>query len=171
MRQTDARGFTIIELLVVIVVIAILSAVTIIAYSGVQREARDNERKTDIATISRNLEIFYNKNGYYPGIGQLKSNSGDTYAGWRSTNLPDLDRVYVLAPLAADDKEHSIIGDDENLNNPTPEQYQYLPQHSNGAYCGGGSAGNPCVRYQLLWHQEGGDKSVVTLRSERFPSV
>lgn len=48
---TKQRGFTIVELLIVIVVIAILAAISIIAYNGIQSRARDAQRSNDIATI------------------------------------------------------------------------------------------------------------------------
>ena len=48
MRQ---RGFTIVELLIVIVVIGILAAITVVAFNGVQRKARDTDRKSDVASL------------------------------------------------------------------------------------------------------------------------
>ncbi len=38
-KQTKSRGFTIVELLIVIVIIAILAAITIVAYNGIQNRA------------------------------------------------------------------------------------------------------------------------------------
>ncbi len=43
------RGFTIVELLIVIVVIGILAAITIVAYNGVQSRARTTTYQTDVA--------------------------------------------------------------------------------------------------------------------------
>lgn len=65
-KHNPARGFTIIELLIVIVVIAILAAITIVAYNGIQQRARDSQRKSDVATIQKALELYYLDNGFYP---------------------------------------------------------------------------------------------------------
>lgn len=55
--KTD-RGFTIVELLIVIVVIAILAAITIVAFNGVQQRARDAERASDVAAIAKALSAY-----------------------------------------------------------------------------------------------------------------
>jgi type II secretion system protein G len=65
MKKTT-RGFTIVELLVVIVVIAILAAITIVAYNGIQTRARDTQRIQDIKTIAKALELYKIQNGSYP---------------------------------------------------------------------------------------------------------
>jgi general secretion pathway protein G len=59
-------GFTIVELLIVIVVIGILAAITIVAYNGVQTRARDNQRYSDVKTIVKALELYKVDNGRYP---------------------------------------------------------------------------------------------------------
>lgn len=60
------RGFTIVELLIVIVVIAILAAITIVAYNGIQQRARDASRKQAVAQILKGLELYYTDKGTYP---------------------------------------------------------------------------------------------------------
>lgn len=52
------KGFTIVELLIVIVVIAILAALTIVAYNGIQQRARDSVRKSDLAAIAKALKLY-----------------------------------------------------------------------------------------------------------------
>lgn len=59
-------GFTIVELLIVIVVIGILAAITIVAYNGVQNKANDAAIKSDLAAASKKLAIFYVDKDRYP---------------------------------------------------------------------------------------------------------
>src|SRR3989338_1480589 len=59
----NPQGFTLVELLVVISIIAILSVVGVTIYSGVQKNARDARRKADVESISNALEVHYNDTG------------------------------------------------------------------------------------------------------------
>lgn len=61
-----AYGFTVVELMVVVVVIAILAAVSFVIYRGVQDSARNTQRESDIVAIVKSLEAYYAKNGSYP---------------------------------------------------------------------------------------------------------
>jgi type II secretion system protein G len=62
-------GFTIVELLIVIVIIGILAAITIVAYNGIQQRARDSARTSDIAGVQKALELYRADNGIYPSVG------------------------------------------------------------------------------------------------------
>jgi prepilin-type N-terminal cleavage/methylation domain-containing protein len=61
-----SSGFTIVELLIVIVVIGILAALVIVQFSNVQARARDAERKSDIRALQSKVAEYYALNGYYP---------------------------------------------------------------------------------------------------------
>lgn len=83
--QKNKSGFTIIELLIVIVVIAILAAITIVAYNGIQQRARDAQRQSDIKTIVKVLELYYTENGYYPNRNTYTPGSTLINSGWSTT--------------------------------------------------------------------------------------
>lgn len=56
--RLNIRGFTIIELLVVIVVIAILAAITVSAFNGVQNRTYDASVRSDLNQIAKKMEIY-----------------------------------------------------------------------------------------------------------------
>lgn len=66
--QTLSRreGFTIVELLVVIGVIAILATIVAVSYSGIQGRARDTTRLNSINEIAKALDAYKLKQGKYP---------------------------------------------------------------------------------------------------------
>lgn len=59
------RGFTIVELLIVIVVIAILAAITIVAYNGVTSRANDSARQADANALMKKIEMRFAESGEY----------------------------------------------------------------------------------------------------------
>ena len=73
-------GFTIIELLIVIIVIAILAALVISAYTSIQQNARDAKRRTDIDQLIKAMNFMYVNQGKLP----IEINAGynNTGTGW-----------------------------------------------------------------------------------------
>ena len=65
MKRTYAykAGFTLVELLIVIVVIGILAAISIVAYNGIIGRARDSQRAQDMNTIKNALLMYDAENG------------------------------------------------------------------------------------------------------------
>lgn len=56
-RQKE-RGFTIVELLIVVVVIAILAAITIVSYNGITGRANQSAAKASASTVVKKAELF-----------------------------------------------------------------------------------------------------------------
>lgn len=56
--RTRREGFTIVELLIVVVVIAILAAITIVAYNGIQNRAKLSALQSDLENAAKTLEQF-----------------------------------------------------------------------------------------------------------------
>lgn len=71
-------GFTIAELLIVIVVIGILAAITIVAYNGVQNRAFNIRVQSDIKNVQRLVEAYKAVNDTYPSTGSLSTVYGDS---------------------------------------------------------------------------------------------
>ncbi|MEO5949782.1 MAG: prepilin-type N-terminal cleavage/methylation domain-containing protein [Candidatus Saccharimonas sp.] len=79
------RGFTIVELLIVIVVIAILAAITSVSFSGIQQRGRDARRMADLNNISKALQPWSIETGQdfsaFPvGVSSIRGN------GWYKVN-------------------------------------------------------------------------------------
>lgn len=64
------KGFTLIEILITVTIIAILTAIGIVSYNSVNKRARDAKRKSDLEQIRSALEIFRNDFGSYPGTAE-----------------------------------------------------------------------------------------------------
>jgi len=62
----EPHGFTIVELLIVIVVIGILAAITIVAFNGVQQRARVATLQSDLKNAATQIGIIYADTGMYP---------------------------------------------------------------------------------------------------------
>ncbi|MCE7936221.1 prepilin-type N-terminal cleavage/methylation domain-containing protein [Candidatus Saccharibacteria bacterium CPR2] len=117
--KKSQEGFTIVELLIVIVVIGILAALVLTTFQGVQARARDTERKTDVNALHTHLEVYYNDNGRYPTLAQVTT-----------ANLPGLD------PEALNDPNGNAL----SANAP----FAYVPAPTN---CD--NTNNDCTSYTL----------------------
>lgn len=61
-----SRGFTLVELLVVISILGILASVGLVAFTSAQMRGRDAQRKSNLKEISSALELYYSDYGKYP---------------------------------------------------------------------------------------------------------
>jgi len=66
MRTKRQSGFTIVELLIVIVVIGILAAITIVAYSGITARAKTTQAIANVDSVQKMSEAYNADLGYYP---------------------------------------------------------------------------------------------------------
>lgn len=65
-RLVRSNGFTIVELLVVIVVIGILAVISVVAYNGIQSRARAAQMETDLVAIYKKILIDKELTSAYP---------------------------------------------------------------------------------------------------------
>ena len=76
------KGFTIVELLIVIVVIAILAAITVVAYNGISTRARDSSRVSTMVQLKKSIENHYAVNGSYPTCSGNAVCVSTVFGGW-----------------------------------------------------------------------------------------
>lgn len=124
-RQT---GFTIVELLIVIVIIGILATITIIAYNGIQSRARVSSVQSTLESVNKTILNYYAINGSYPYQGSVGTclTKGDTsvvpnlipdYLS-QATQFPDGligYYAYCFSALGADYKIIRIVAGDQTL--------------------------------------------------------
>lgn len=77
--KTKERGFTIVELLIVIVVIAILAAITIVAFSGIQQRSRDSARQADVSNLVKALVAYTSEGNNWPATGAAAATALNGY--------------------------------------------------------------------------------------------
>lgn len=65
--KKPTNGFTIVELLIVIVVIGILAAITIVSFNGIQKRAANTARETELRSWQKIFEVYRAATGSYPG--------------------------------------------------------------------------------------------------------
>lgn len=113
MKKTTS-GFTIVELLIVIVVIGILAAITIVAYNGIQQRGRDAQRSSDIASIQKALELYHIDNGGYPTCSNTTYQVGGVRASCYSG---DANFIAALSPkyIATVPKDPTNVGESRYL--------------------------------------------------------
>ncbi len=147
MRKLRHRGFTIVELLIVIVVIAILAAITIVAFNGVQQRARDAKRQSDVKTIAKALELYYTEKGAYPNATNYTPGSTTINSGWSTTadgswsNLEAALQPYVSAlPRSPGNSTSPAISGGDS--------YDYVG-FSNSTYCGTTAGQGYYLTYRL----------------------
>lgn len=154
------RGFTIVELLIVIVVIAILAAITMIAYNGMQERAKDTRRKNDISQIKKAL-LAYDivHGGVVHTYAYTDYGSGPTYGGWdhsAGTNwLAFLHKEYSKMPV---DPKNII----ENTVDATATENHVYSYYCYPAYEVGGIGHPDSASVTLVYRTE--SESAVTDR-------
>lgn len=83
--RTDQQGFTIVELLIVIVVIGILAAITIVAYNGIQDRARKTAIISDVTNAGKQLGLDKAKDDVYPATAALAADGAGLKAAAGTT--------------------------------------------------------------------------------------
>lgn len=95
-----SKGFTLIELMVVVTIIAFLSVIGIVAFTNAQKQARDGRRRADIESIATALESNRTSTGKYPAV---TCTSTTIFASGKCPTDPDSAKLYTGIPASDSD--------------------------------------------------------------------
>jgi general secretion pathway protein G len=104
-RKARKTGFTLVEILIVVVILGILAAIVIPQFTNASEEARANSLITQLQSIRSQLELYQvQHNGDYPTLAQLNADWGVMVSKTDATgaigNDPDIHRFgpYLQQP-------------------------------------------------------------------------
>lgn len=86
LARKGSHGFTIVELLIVVVVIAILATIAVVAFNGVTQRARNTSRVAAASQVIKTLKLYAVENSMTQLLQQIPEN----YSGCYGKNFPDV---------------------------------------------------------------------------------
>ena len=104
--QSKQKGFTIVELLIVIVVIGILAAISIVAYNGVTQKARDDQRISDARSIVNAAASYQAEKGSWPTAAELKAFDTVKLSGSAADRIGQATGALTAAPGSGNKDTH-----------------------------------------------------------------
>jgi prepilin-type N-terminal cleavage/methylation domain-containing protein len=148
-----AKGFTLVELLVVTAVIGVLSTISVIGFSKIQASSRDSERS---AVISEALEKYYDANGEYPDCYSMTQAT----TAVASSTLVGIDPTALTTPLAA--AGTNSLGCTALTAGSGTDSFAYVGDGSPA--CLNVAAAGSCLQYTLQYQSEASG-TIVSLKS------
>jgi prepilin-type N-terminal cleavage/methylation domain-containing protein len=105
------KGFTIVELLIVIVVIGILAAITLVSYNGITTRANAASAKATAATVQKKAELYQadGPTGKYPFAAADFTGAATTESYYMSATNPNWSFAASTAALTASSGTNTVV--------------------------------------------------------------
>jgi type II secretory pathway pseudopilin PulG len=138
-QQPTQRGFTTIELLLIVVLIGILGTLVFTTRSGVQQDKRNDDRQANIKELRDGLEGYFAASNRYPTLQEINDTT------WRTTHLKALEPSVFSDPSSTSSTF---------VDKPQAKAYTYSVTSADGTPCD--NVKSPCTQYTLTASLEGG---------------
>ena len=119
------RGFTLIEILVVVAIIGILASIILVGVGSFRARGRDARRVADLRETQNGLELYFTKNGYYPDVNSWSALTTDLIGGLIGVNAVPNDPTsgwnYAYCRSGTDQYVEAAYMED--IGNPQLKQY------------------------------------------------
>ena len=113
------RAFTVVEMIIVIITIAVLATLAFVSYRGVQHRAEVVSIMSDLKNLSEEMQLFYNENDRYPlvypvvhsdPVVELEEILRKLYL-YDDTRYPDYKKSFIFCePTRVNPQRYAIIG-------------------------------------------------------------
>ena len=160
------EGFTIVELVIALTIMAILMTLAVVNLSDTLAKARDDERKTDVSNIIVFQESAYNRStsrSYFHNASVASAAAIEVY-------YANIDRNNLRAPGVVAPNYSLVIATNTTqtaagvLPQPTNTTYVYQPLESDGTICNDSAS---CRKFNIYYREEStGNTIMMTSRSQ-----
>lgn len=126
MKYRTNKGFTLIEILIVVAIIGILASIVLVGLNPSKKAANDARRLSDLKQVQNALELFYNKCGYYPvpGVSETGSSCND-FTTHKSGQTPDPTQETVTWTGLTNSLRNSVPGVGTIPSDPVGGTFSY----------------------------------------------
>jgi len=136
--QNKQAGFTVVEMLILIIIAGILAGVVSTTFNSIQSGRHNRERKNEIKLIQKSLENYYAQHEKYPSLESIND------ASWFARNIKNLSLKEITDPQSTSAKFASTS---------TKQAYSYEVKSSSGEACN--NASSDCATYVLTANLQG----------------
>lgn len=160
LKTKNSKAFTIVEMIIVIVVVAILSTLAVITFNSIRQDSRDAARQGSVTIISEALEKYYERNGEYPSVASVVNNNSANTGEAIATKL-SIPVSSLATPRMPDTATNALTSD----ITPSDDYITYIAHSAENNLGCQNDVNGGCDEFTLSYNEEStNDTKVVESR-------